>query len=516
MPPLRYGVLFFALSASLYLFDVYFLLGQPLEWWLRVVPDDIFYYLQVARHLSTSGVSTFDGLTLTNGYHPGWMAILSVISPLFKSPEGFFRAALTLSFLVHFLSALVLRWAISPLTGKLGSWLGACLWLLSPLPLTVAVQGMEGTLYELGLWVSVGYFLHYIAPIRTISTRVALGFGAVLALAFWGRTEGVLLGFVSVLWLLGRELLKTRRGDGKFSLATPLATFGGFLICALPWPLYSHFATGVWGQQSGAMKLLWAKAESHPDPIERIISSIIFFCLWWLGPVVKLFAGLEPTYFLFGIPLLIAIFVAMKKAKSQGLESNALWWQLVSWLVPFWLLAGSIYAVLFSDARTWYWASPAVVTLAICWGALSQIPALRKIPRPLAGSLVLALLLVINLHFLTNVPAPYKWQAETYKANQWLETRVPAGETLGIWNAGVPAYFGKYPVINLDGLMNNEVGPYWRSHDFGAYLKKRKIRYLFDLPEAIVRVKPFCREPLMLEEIARHEGSRRVLWRVLP
>jgi hypothetical protein len=40
--------------------------------------DDAYYYFVVARHLVLDGRSTFDGLGLTNGYHPLWLAILTV------------------------------------------------------------------------------------------------------------------------------------------------------------------------------------------------------------------------------------------------------------------------------------------------------------------------------------------------------------------------------------------------------------------------------------------------------
>jgi hypothetical protein len=40
--------------------------------------DDAFYYFVVAQHIVQDGVSTFDGTTLTNGYHPLWMALLTI------------------------------------------------------------------------------------------------------------------------------------------------------------------------------------------------------------------------------------------------------------------------------------------------------------------------------------------------------------------------------------------------------------------------------------------------------
>jgi hypothetical protein len=41
--------------------------------------DDFFYYVQIARNIVTLGKSTFDGTTLTNGYHPLWLWMLTVV-----------------------------------------------------------------------------------------------------------------------------------------------------------------------------------------------------------------------------------------------------------------------------------------------------------------------------------------------------------------------------------------------------------------------------------------------------
>jgi len=38
--------------------------------------DDAYYYLITARNIAATGASTFDGQSLTNGYHPLWMMIL--------------------------------------------------------------------------------------------------------------------------------------------------------------------------------------------------------------------------------------------------------------------------------------------------------------------------------------------------------------------------------------------------------------------------------------------------------
>ncbi len=44
----------------------------PLRWFER---DDAYYYFKVAQNISEGRGSTFDGINLTNGYHPLWMVV---------------------------------------------------------------------------------------------------------------------------------------------------------------------------------------------------------------------------------------------------------------------------------------------------------------------------------------------------------------------------------------------------------------------------------------------------------
>lgn len=245
----RRGESWFFLASLWFLVGVFSLLDGPLLWWLRVVPDDIFYYLEVARRLADGQGSTFDGVTKTSGYHPAWMAILTAISPFVAGDEPFFRVALGLSFAVHFAGALAARWALESVVGRFGAWLGAAFWLLNPLSLRVSAQGMEGGIYALSLWLCVGVFAREIAGKSALSTRGAWLFAAVLALAFYARTEAVVLAFVSIIFLLAREW----QGEKRFAKTLRSRAWqvaGVFAILVFPWPLYCRLATGVWGNKA--------------------------------------------------------------------------------------------------------------------------------------------------------------------------------------------------------------------------------------------------------------------------
>jgi hypothetical protein len=70
-------LIFLALCARQLLLQ-YLQQGQPF------FVDDAYYYLLIARNWLTKGPSTFDGVRLTNGYHPLWMGILVLQYKLFS------------------------------------------------------------------------------------------------------------------------------------------------------------------------------------------------------------------------------------------------------------------------------------------------------------------------------------------------------------------------------------------------------------------------------------------------
>jgi hypothetical protein len=54
----------------------------PLKLLARLFQDDAFFYLSIARNFAAGKGSSFDGLHLTNGYHPLWMLLLSLFHHL--------------------------------------------------------------------------------------------------------------------------------------------------------------------------------------------------------------------------------------------------------------------------------------------------------------------------------------------------------------------------------------------------------------------------------------------------
>jgi hypothetical protein len=61
--------------------------------------DDFFYYAEAARHLAVDGLSSFDGIHKTNGYHPLWMLVVTCLTKLFDV-GGLFHASTIFPFAV--------------------------------------------------------------------------------------------------------------------------------------------------------------------------------------------------------------------------------------------------------------------------------------------------------------------------------------------------------------------------------------------------------------------------------
>src|SRR5512135_2294355 len=133
------GIVF--LSAYVYaaFSDAY---NLPSRWFTR---DDAYYYFKVAQNISEGRGSTFDGINLSNGYHPLWML---VCIPIFSLAR--FDLILPLRILMLVMAAisavtsiLIFR-LLKNVTGPPAAMLAASFWAFSlEVHSIVTQQGME-------------------------------------------------------------------------------------------------------------------------------------------------------------------------------------------------------------------------------------------------------------------------------------------------------------------------------------------------------------------------------------
>jgi hypothetical protein len=114
---------------------------------------------------------------------------------------------------------------------------------------------------------------------------------------------------------------------------------------------------------------------------------------------------------------------------------------------------------------------------------------------------------------------PYPWQRDVFRSQPAFERLVPPGLPIGSFNAGIPGYFSHRTIINLDGLVNHSVYPYYKARRFDAYLRERGIEYISDEEASLDRARRFTTGPLAVRVLDRAPLTRwwsgdRYLWRI--
>ncbi len=441
-----------------------------------ILPDDAFYYFEIARRFAAGQGITFDGTTPATGLHLGW---LFLISPLFvhADPGSAWpvRLTLTLSSLLAAFAALAagrLSWRIS------GSF---ALGLLTSLVVSTSawfihqtINGLETALVSSVILVCL---LHLFSQIEQPSRTGAVRLAAWTLLALFCRSDSlVFLAPAYSLLLLRRDRLREN--------ATIVAVVG---LGVLGLSLWNFLHTGSWLQSSAnaipaVFKQNWQRF--HPDESLRqhSLGQFLVICrdTWHALGITSILVAAGCTICLFG-----AVILGLQKPRRQALFP----------LCGLWILLGvGLFALHFVHGyvrwlpRPWYCVS-AVYVLALApafaYRAVSSLISESQVPA-WGGRLFAVSLSVWPIHEFHlscveySVPA-YVWQAEMYDAGVAIDHDLPPG-LVGSFNAGIIGYMATRPVINLDGVVNEAAARARREDHFYDYLRARGVAYLVDSP----------------------------------
>jgi hypothetical protein len=187
---------------------------------LGYAQDDFYYYLVVARNLAQGLGSTFDGTTLTNGYHPLYLLLLWGVSLVAKSLRGVFwwLAVLdTLSAVSIFLAA---RALFARVLHRVWLENALALIILTRCRITLCEQ-ME---VNLALPLALLFLLFLVRPPETISARRWAAIGTLASLLVLARLDAILL-----VGLCGGLALVLPRYRAGLTLAKITAFVAGFM-----------------------------------------------------------------------------------------------------------------------------------------------------------------------------------------------------------------------------------------------------------------------------------------------
>ncbi len=442
---------------------------QTVMQWLY---DDAFYYLVTAKHLSEQHLSSFDGITVTSGYHPLWLWLCTLVYGLRGHLDlTYVRSCMALTLgITSVILLLTLRHAwVNRQTGLL--------WTIALAASSYSALNNGITAMEWPLVVLSWFLLHYVLLTGTDRTR---GYAAVFLIGIVGTLSRTDFGLIPACYFAATILLGLRNGIWIFTRRSAFALLGSATGLPVVF-LYNHHMTGTWFQSSAEVKHLAANLSSPFNPVPAI---------WQFGRILLYLPRLDitqqfrdtvlPQTFLAVLVLavLLAIWAALRyKSRRTRLMPLAASHPATSLTTTASILGTAAYLLLdgLNSQATFGWYTATVTGFVVILAAnlLSRL-------RPATITVIAAPLLLANIAVSLWSGGNAKTQMQEVYAGKAMHAQHP-GEVMGGGDVGKPSFYNNGNMFNLDGLMNNEVVPFLAAGRIHCYILQRHIAYLSDL-----------------------------------
>lgn len=410
----------FVIASAAALFSRFFSHGLLLGFY----QDDFFYYLKVVQNLTVHGRSSFDGIHLTNGYHPLWL--LTLLGLYVVLPGISFFVGLQI---LTFAAALTFYAGVERILRTLSVYDPICTiltFLVSLQALLLLRYGMEITLaLPLAIWL-IYFFLRDNSALRP--SRI-IGIGFLASLTVLARLDAILL----VGLLLGSHLYATRcKGSWRWMSLFLLGFIPVFLYFAINYHFF-HMLMPVSGHAK-QMKIGFLPSArgllSLIRPMDRMKIVFILSCLALLG-----------------IGILYAHRILPSLPQNQAAVILA--------MLIFPVIHLLVLSVL-SDWVLWPWYFyPFVLSSLACCIVLARIPPSQQTIfsqwlQPLGLSLSCIYLIYIAGYSILR-PNSIEIYTSSAQLASFMDVH-PGIYAMGD-QAGTTGYLSKEPVIQLEGLV---------------------------------------------------------------
>lgn len=428
---------------------------------LRLMPDDTFYYLKIAKNIGDGLGSVFSIGEPTNGYHPLWMSALVMLQLLVRpSSEHFILLVLMMAVVLNVLAATVFGRLLKAYGfNEKRQLLGIAAWLFLPWTIHLTLTGLETPLFFLCLFT----FLLIIHQILTSDQRwskwiiVRLGFTA--GLLMLARTDAILFVAFAWLWILFRK--------GK-AMLPPLILVGMLSALVLAsWLGWNLLTFGTITQSSSTA--ISALHRYYLPPIvsigywRNVAISFLSLTYWaFVTPFIR-HVGQDLPYFKpWAVSLLVMGFVVSAASYRRTIKRDL--------RLPVALVVPVI------GLMTYYFVARAFIQV---WHLSSLYILLIILAMNLIPKLVVERIPVVVLVLLLGAGTIYTLQNGYYYPQQVLVGSIaslkdsstgPSGRVLCTTDAGYRGYFTLDEVVNIDGVVNNRASKYIMEGRLSDYL----------------------------------------------
>jgi hypothetical protein len=454
------------------------ILTAPPEYRVQFVPDDAYYYMTLARNFATQGRWTFDtGVSLTSGFHPLHAYVLTAVySVAHFSTERFAEVCVLISYAAALPAILV----AASFAARAKRLLPGLLLLLLMLSRNVSLNLVSGVEWGWVVSFSALYCLSFGALDR-IPRKFALA--ALCVCGFLGslaRTDfGLLPTALVVASLPG---IRTHHGRSRATAALlGLAFASAGLVTVF---LHNYAMTGQWLQSSARMKNLWLVTYG-PSAYPILLKTLSLFGNISLLTLILSTIALYGTI-ICGVRAFRRAWCSQSRREAENNDS-ALAHSSTLWFASLFAVIGYIafYSLNPAALQNWYTAN-----LVVPIFLLAALPTLHVRENDVICVVLVVLLVVLTGRqamwargFLESPEWPHQlsmYRAGNYLRGANLECQV------GSWNAGIIGYYEGGHVINLDGLVNNDIYEYVKQNRLPDYVDKTSIGCIVDFENMVL------------------------------
>jgi hypothetical protein len=459
---------------------------------VQFVPDDAFYYLQVARQIVVGNGSTFDGIYPANGYHPLWMFLLLPLAALPLDSELHLRAAALLGVTLNFIGAVFLFAFLKRLAHSFVlALVGASLYFLNLPAIFSSVNVLETSLSSL-LLVILLLLCH--AQILRPSVSWFVGAGAVLGMFFLARTDNTffIIAFAFVIFY---------RADTPGRVVNVLATTITASMLIAPWILWNWVEFGSPVQTSG-LAMPYVLHENFIQSGHTVAQSLEWSALFFLDYLLlAIHSDLGFPFLIYQATILYTFLAIAKHWRDDWIRQNRTMRAFLVTQVALWaaaLVLIFVHTFVRWYPRSWYF-DPLIIlscttfiagvilvrpqthfdelVAGACRRLFSSVP-LKTIGIGLC--LVFTLALSVGGVIMVSSQPPYSHQTEMLDAANWLKTNMRSEDTAASFNSGIMAFFSDRRIVNLDGTINGAAYKAILRRELWQLMRESNVSYFLD------------------------------------
>jgi hypothetical protein len=436
--------------------------------------DDAYYYFSIAHHIAHGFLSSFDGTTLTNGYHPLWVGILTVVYWIGGSAVGTLepiQRALLISCVLNAGSALLLIHALRRTTrNDIAVIVGTAAFVANPFVLYELLNGMETSLF-IFLILLLGTVWSTLIS-RGSSFRSYVLAGGVFGLLVLSRLDAVLYAIPLVLWLIYQRI--------RIKHMVIIGASAAVLV--VPYAVWNLLVFHAIIPSSGVISAIMSRESlMHSGSVYSAMREIGHF----------IFLNVLEAFQYTGLPIVLMLcagFGAGALLFNRSPERTNL--QVSPTMFLYITLGAGYILVILANllrlaTRDYYFAPSAMFAAFVIGWAVDYIVQEYNVKKRLVTILVGGGVLIGILSFawswgtyLENRFSISQDNLQVLRTAQWVNENVPKNAKIGAFDAGIVGWFSGHQLFNLDGLVNQEAYKALLSNTLMAYILQEHISYV--------------------------------------